>query len=303
MSTDALTAALDAAAPIAPPTPPPPADAGRGPLVAPGLQLRRVRIEDVHFDPNNPRDEITDVQELAESIRQSGLLQPPIVRVDGDRLVLVCGHRRLTALMTLGWPHVDVVVRRDMPADQVLVAMLAENGQRVSLDPIEEARAFNRLKVIHHLSDAAVAERVGRNQVYVSGRLKLLLLPSHEQEEIRAGQRRIGESIARARVRSGRVMARDKTGWHFATDHPLARRAAARCVKLNHPRGHRIGGVACGQCWESVIRADEKQALHDHSARRGECALCGAPTAGVRVAPGAPVVTSDATTTVGGEQE
>lgn len=252
----------------------------------PPPSLVRVNVADLHPDPNNLRDEVTDVVELAASIAQVGLLQPIIARRDGDRLVVVCGHRRLAALKRLGWPTVDVVVRREMPADSVLVAMLAENGQRVQLDPIEEARAFNRLKVLDQLSDAAVAERVGRNQVYVSGRLKLLLLSPQEQEEIRAGQRRIGESIAKARVQSGRVQNRKVTGWHFANDHRLAGKAKARCVKLEHPRGHRLAGVACGSCWESVIRADEKQTLHDHSARRGECALCGTPNSGIRVTPG-----------------
>lgn len=248
--------------------------------------LVRVNVTDLHPDPNNPRDEVTDVHELAASIQQTGLLQPIIARRDGDRLVVVCGHRRLAALKVLRWPTTDVIVRREMPPDQVLVAMLAENNQRVALDPIEEARAFNRVKAIEHLSDAQVAERVGRNQVYVSGRLALLLLSPQEQEEIRAGQRRITESVARARVKAGKVRERTVTGWHLATDHPLARRAQARCIRLEHPRGHRLAGVACGRCWESVIRADEKQALYDHSARRGECALCGSPTAGVRVAPG-----------------
>jgi ParB family chromosome partitioning protein len=288
-----------------PATPPPPAP-GRGPVrTTPGTQLARVRVADLRPDPHNPRDEVRDVEALAESIRQTGLLQPIIARrVAGDdsHLVVVCGHRRLAAIQSLGWADVDVVVRREMLPDQVLVAMLAENGQRVGLDPIEEARAFNRLKVIHQLTDAGVGERVGRHQVYVSGRLALLALSPQEQEEIRAGQRTLGESIARGRVRSGAVRPpRPSTRFHLGSDHALASRAKARCVRLDHPRGNRLNGVACGACWESVIRADEKKQLHDHSARSGECALCGALNSGIRVAPGAP--DSDQrpnTTTTGG---
>lgn len=284
MTTDALEAALDAAVPNTDTTP-----TGGHTHEGPGLQLRRVRVQDLHPDPNNPRDEVTEVAELAASIEQAGLLQPPIARRDGDRLVIVAGHRRLAAIKVLGWKDVDVVVRRDMPPDQVLVAMLAENQQRVMLDPVEEARAYNRLKVVHHLTDAAVAERVGRNQAYVSGRLALLALPADQQEEIRAGQRTLGYAIREGRVRQGKVRQRDKgAGWHLAANHPLARRAAARCVKLEHRRGTRLGGVACGQCWESVIRADETQQKHDHAARRGECPICGQQTAGPRTAPGAP---------------
>ena len=263
------------ASPLATPAPAPALPASSGT----GAGLMRVRLDELHADPNNLRDTVTDVDELAASIQQTGLLQPIIARRDeGQRLVVVCGHRRLAALRKLRWVSADVVVRREMRPDQVLVAMLAENGQRVQLDPIEEARAFNRLKVLHALSDQGVAERVGRNQVYVSGRLALLALPADEQEEIRAGQRTLGESIARARLRSGKVRApREVARWHLGSDHALARRAQARCTRLQHPRGNRLAGVACGSCWESVIRADEKQALHDHTARRGECALCGTP--------------------------
>lgn len=246
---------------------------------APGAQLARVRVVDLRPDVGNAREVLRDIPELAASIRQAGLLQPIIARrVAGDdsHLVVVCGHRRLAAIQSLGWADVDVVVRREMPADQVLVAMLAENGQRDPLDPIEEARAFNRLKVIHGLSDAGVGERVGRHQVYVSGRLALLALSPQEQEEIRAGQRTLGESIARGRVKSGRVrQGRQSSRFHLGSDHELASKARARCQRLNHLRGNRLNGVACGECWESVIRADQTKDLHDHSARTGQCALCG----------------------------
>ncbi|MEN1976881.1 ParB/RepB/Spo0J family partition protein [Cellulomonas sp. P4] len=267
----ALADALPAAAPV-PASPPV--------RTTPGTQLARVRTRDLQPDPNNPRDEVTDVQALADSIRQVGLLQPIIARraADGTHLVVVCGHRRLAAIKALGWADVDVVVRREMLPDQVLVAMLAENGQRVALDPIEEARAFNRLKVVYRLSDSGVAERVGRTQVYVSGRLALLALTPQEQEEIRAGQRTIVESIARGRVRSGRVRPpRTSTRWHLGSDHPLASKARARCRRLNHPAGNRLTAVAYGDCWESVIHADQTKQLHDHSATSGQCALCGAP--------------------------
>jgi len=288
-TSDALAAALDAA--VGPVVRQVPSTRMAGP--APTLQ--RVLLSALHGDPGNPRDEVTEVTELAASIEQVGLLQPIIARRDGDRLVVVCGHRRLAALRRLGWRDVDVVVRREMPADQVLVAMLSENQQRVLLDPIEEARAYQRLKTQHGLTDAQIGQRVGRQQSHVSGRLALLALDPDEQEEVRAGQRTLTRAIQKGRVRAGKVRNRAKgSGWHLSDAHRLASRARARCVKLQHARGARLGDVACGACWESVIRADEKQALHEHSARRGECALCGQPSpGGVRVAPGAPVVVSD----------
>ncbi|MGN8245259.1 ParB/RepB/Spo0J family partition protein [Cellulomonas soli] len=295
--TDNLTAALDNALGTPVPLPGPPPNPAGAPALRPGVQLQRVRLADLRPDPNNPRTDLTDVVDLAESIAQVGLLQPIIVRRDGDGLVVVCGHRRLAALQHLAWTSVDVIVRREMPADHVLAAMLAENNQRVSLDPIEEARALNRLKVIERLTDGLLAKRIGRTQSYVSGRLALLSLSVQEQEEVRAGQRPLTFSIAQGRVRSGKVRNRAKgAGWHLSLTHPLASRARARCVKLEHPRGSKLGSVACGRCWESVIRSHEKQLLHDHSAQRGECALCGQPNpGGVRVAPGAPVLEAGTT--------
>lgn len=207
---------------------------------------------------------------------------------------MVCGHRRLSALQHLAWRDVDVIVRREMRSDEVLLAMIAENQQRVLLDPIEEARAFNRLRVVERLNHAQISERVGRTQSYVSGRLALLSLSAQEQEEIRAGHMTLSHGTRMGRVKSGAVRNRAKgAGWHLASTHPLAGRARARCTKLEHPRGTRLGGVACGQCWEQVIRANERSSLHDASARSGECALCGAQNAGVRAAPGAPVATDE----------
>ncbi|UJP39352.1 ParB/RepB/Spo0J family partition protein [Cellulomonas palmilytica] len=288
----ALAAALDAVA--GPPVP----TAPRTRTATPPQQLQRVALTELHRDPNNPRDEETEIADLAASIAQVGLLQPIIVRRDAGRLVVVCGHRRLAALRKLGWRDVDVVVRREMPADQVLVAMLAENQQRVLLDPIEEARAYSRLQAVYGFTHLQVAERVGRPQSYVSGRLALLNLSPQEQEEIRAGQRSLTRGIQIGRVKAGKVRNRAKgSGWHLSETHRLAARARARCRKLEHPRGTWLGDVACGSCWESVIRADEKDQLRQDSARRGECALCGQPSVGVRVAPGAPVVTSDAVVT------
>lgn len=294
MATTHLDAALDAALGHEPTAP----TASGTPAMRAGQQLARVALADLHPDPNNPRDEVTDVAELAASIEQVGLLQPIIVRREpvpgGERLVVVCGHRRLAALQHLAWPDVDVIVRREMRSDEVLVAMIAENQQRVLLDPIEEARAFNRLRVVEHLNHLQISERVGRTQSYVSGRLALLSLNPQEQEEIRAGHMTLAHGTRMGRVKSGAVRNRAKgAGWHLSSTHPLSARARARCLKLEHPRGTRLGGVACGQCWEQVIRANERTSLHDSSARSGECVLCGTQNAGVRAAPGAPVATHE----------
>jgi ParB family transcriptional regulator, chromosome partitioning protein len=244
--------------------------------------LYDVRVEDLQPSPNNPRERMTDIPDLAASIREAGLIQPIVAQRldDGETLQIVAGHRRHAAVKMLGWEKVPCIIRKTMRPDAELVTMLIENGQRAGLDPIEEARALNHLKVTHHLTDRQVATKVGRTQPHVSGRLALLSLSWEEQEQIRNGQLMITEGTRLGREASGKVKpgAIGKRGpAHLAAHHPLAAQAKARCIRLKHSRGRgtSVGATACGECWESVIRADERQHLHQVSATNGACGLCG----------------------------
>lgn len=239
-----------------------------------------IELPSLHPSPNNIRDRLEGIEELAVSIRENGLIQPLVVqRIPGrDGYQVVAGHRRLAAVRRLDWAKAPCIVRRDMLPDEELLAMLVENGQRAGLDPIEEARALNKLKA-GGMSDSEIARKIGRSQPLVSGRLSLLALPVEAQEELRAGFGTLGGAIARAREESGRVRPGakgKKAAAHLATHHPLATRAANRCRAKKHKRGGSasVGGVACGECWESVIRADERQQLHTQSEARGRCVLC-----------------------------
>ncbi|MDN4174754.1 ParB/RepB/Spo0J family partition protein [Nocardioides sp. SOB77] len=242
-------------------------------------RLATVRVGDVHPDPDNPRDRLEGIEELAESITGVGLLQPIVVRRHAGRLVILAGHRRHAALKLLGWSEVPVIIKPDMAPDHVLAAMLVENGQRAGLDPIEEARALKRLETDHGTrTHTQLASLIGRTQVHVSGRLALLDLPPADQDAIRAGELNLGDGIRRGRLAAGKVRKPGSTGSpHLGVEHDLASKVRARCRRLNHKsRGRNsVGGVGCGECWESVIRADERQALHQHSARTSRCALCG----------------------------
>jgi len=272
-----LEAALDAVAGPAPGAPAPKPTRPRDPAPAPsGTGLFRVRVEELRPNPDNPRERMTGIGELADSIREQGLIQPIVARRAQDgTLHVVAGHRRLEAVKRLGWMHVEVVIRRDMPPDDVLAKALVENGQRAGLDPIEEARALLRLKTIGNLTDAELAKKVGRSQPTVSARLALLALPVEEQEALRAGQTTIGAAVTIARIASGRVRAKGVSrAWHLGPEHPLALFARARCRRLGHKTGRIIGGMACGACWESVIRADERQHLQQVAAT-GPCPVCG----------------------------
>lgn len=259
---------------------PGPRPAARSTAAAADGTLVDVPIDAVHPDPDNPREDVGDVRELARSMAAAGLIQPVIARRDTatGRLVLVAGHRRLAAAQELGWTTIPCVVRRDMRPDRVLAAMLIENGQRTDLDPIEEARALRKLAGDNETrSHAELANLIGRTQVHVSGRLALLALPIEEQEQLRAKQMNLGDAIRRGRLAAGNVRPANSTGHpHLGAEHDLAAKVRARCLRLKHKRGGRnsVGGLGCGECWESVIRADERQHLHDVSNNRGKCVLC-----------------------------
>lgn len=245
--------------------------------------LNRVPITDLRPSPNNPRERLKDIDDLALSIRENGLIQPIIAQqIPGQPgYQVIAGHRRLAALQKLGRTDALCIIRRDMLPDAELLAMLVENGQRAGLDPIEEARALSRLRA-QGMTQLEMARKVGRSVAHVSMRLALLALPIEAQEELRAGEATIMESVESARLHAGRIkagQAKKASAQHLAFTHPLAQRAKARCQRLAHKRGGSasVGGMACGECWESVIRADEREHLNTVSADRGRCVLCDVP--------------------------
>lgn len=229
-----------------------------------------IPIGDVHPSPNNPREHLYDIPELAASIKAGGLLQPIVVQqIPGqDGYQIVAGHRRREACARLGWVKVPCIVRRDMLPDEELVAMLVENGQRSGLDPIEEARALRKL-IRGGITAAEAAKRVGKTTSHVSNRLMLLDLPVAEQEELRAGHytithaqhlvRNAREAQRRREDPAARPVGRPKgakTKPYFGDAHPLARTVRAACDHRGTPK---VGGVGCGPCWEAVIRHDTTQ--------------------------------------------
>lgn len=237
-------------------------------------------LEQLHNDPDNPRaaDDEEDLDDLAESMRTTGLLQPVVARInDQGRATIVAGHRRVAAARILGWSSISTIVRSAMNRDEVLAAMLVENGQRKDLDPIEESRALNHLKIAGGLNDQQLASRIGRSQPWVSARLVLATLSAEDQAQVRRGEMTLGEATERARVDTGRKGApRMSAGKNYLSNfHTLASTARHRCEIHKHPSGSRLGKVACGECWEAVIRADERARQTRHSITSGECVTCG----------------------------
>ena len=136
-------------------------------------------------NPNNPRQSISDesVQELADSIRAQGILQPLLVTPSGT---VVAGHRRLAAARLAGLVEVPVVVR-DMSESEMLTVMLAENIQRADIDAVQEARAYQWF-VSRGCPQADIARMVGVTGSRVQSRLLLLRLDEQVQELFARGE-------------------------------------------------------------------------------------------------------------------
>ena len=143
----------------------------------------RLAINRIDADPRNPRaPSPQEIRDLADSLSAHGLLQPILVRPVGQRYVVVAGHRRLAAWLCCAgeapsdprWRAIDAVVVNDVGPEEALTLMLVENLQRRSLTPLQEAVTLQRLREERGWTNRQVAEAIGRSEMYVSRRLRVL---------------------------------------------------------------------------------------------------------------------------------
>jgi ParB family chromosome partitioning protein len=163
------------------------------------------------LDPNpfQPRTalEPARLMELAASIRESGIVQPILVRRLGSRYQIIAGERRWRAAQQLGLATVPVAVR-EVPDDRLLELALVENIQREDLAPLEEAQAFHRLQEEFHLTQEEIAQRVGQDRSTVANTLRLLRLPPEIRDLLAAGQLDAGHGRALLALERGEDQAR-----------------------------------------------------------------------------------------------
>jgi ParB family transcriptional regulator, chromosome partitioning protein len=148
-------------------------------------------------NPRQPRMQIDEarLEELSQSIRTNGLIQPILVRRQGDRYEIVAGERRWRAAQHAGLLKVPVTVR-EVPDDKLLEIALVENIQREDLNPIEEAQAYRRLADELHLSQEDIAHAVGKDRATVANVMRLLRLPVEIRNELAAGTLTTGHARA-----------------------------------------------------------------------------------------------------------
>jgi ParB family chromosome partitioning protein len=146
------------------------------------------------FQPRSQFDD-TRLDELAQSIKANGLIQPIIVRRREGRYEIIAGERRWRAAQRAGLLKVPVIVR-DTPDEKLLEVALIENVQRENLNPIEEAAAYRRLVDEFRLTQEQVATAVGKDRASVANYLRLLRLPEAVQADVARGAIAMGHARA-----------------------------------------------------------------------------------------------------------
>jgi ParB family chromosome partitioning protein len=154
-----------------------------------------VEINSIVPNPYQPRKEFSDekLNELAESIRLHGVIQPLLVREHQGKYQLIAGERRLRASKIVGLTEVPIVIR-EMTDQTMMEVALIENLQREDLNVIEEAEAYRRLMEEFSLTQEEIAKRVGRSRPAIANTLRLLNLPSIVQSELAKGTLTMGHA-------------------------------------------------------------------------------------------------------------
>jgi ParB family chromosome partitioning protein len=206
-----------------------------------------IEVDKIRPNPHQPRKEISEesLKEMADSIREHGILQPLIVtKVErptewGHQVEyeLVAGERRLRAAKMAGLPHVPVIIR-DSSAYEKLELALVENLQRENLNPIEAARAFKQLHQDFKLKHSQIAQKIGKSRVTVTNALRLLNLPPQVQKGLASG--RISEGHGRA-ILMANPTARLSLYQAIIRGNLDVRRAEERARQVAIPKPHASG--------------------------------------------------------------
>lgn len=156
-----------------------------------------VRLSKIEPNPEQPRKDFPEeqLQELADSIRQYGILQPLLVQPKGERYEIIAGERRWRAAKLAGIKEVPVVIR-EYSRGQAMEIALIENVQREDLNPLEEAKAYQCLMQEFHLKQEEIAIRVSKNRTTITNSLRLLKLDPEVQQMLAENQLSNGHARA-----------------------------------------------------------------------------------------------------------
>jgi len=229
-------------------------------------EVRKIALASIVPNPLQPRQEFpaAELEELTNSIRENGLLQPLLVRPSptaAGRYELVAGERRFRAVTSLGWQEAAAVVR-EVDDEALLVLALVENLQREALNPLEEAEGYRSLGDRFGMTQEQIAQAVGRERSTVANLLRLLKLPPSIRKLLKEGRLSMGHARALLAIedplKAGDLARRAADeGWSVRE---VEKRAAGRKVAPRNGKHEAAAG-------DPVLRALE-EALREHLATR-----------------------------------
>jgi len=178
------------------PATPPPSPVAAAPIVQSGQPLE-IQVDKIDRNPFQTRTRFDEAQlnDLANSIKASGVVQPIVVRklLNSDRFQLITGERRLLASKKAGKTHIPSIVR-EVSDEQAMEMTIVENLQRADLNPMEQARAYQRLAHDFKMTQEQMATRTGKERASVANFLRLLKLPEVVQNKVENGELSFGHA-------------------------------------------------------------------------------------------------------------
>jgi len=201
-----------------------------------------VQTDLIKPNPFQPREDFVQesIEELAQSIKEKGVIQPLLVRRKGDYYELIAGERRLRASNLLGLKELPILVK-DVTDEDSLEMALIENIQREGLNPIEEAHAYQYLIEKFEVTQEKISEVLGKARVTITNTLRLLKLPQEIQQEMKKGRLSFAHGRALLEVTDENLQRRLA---QEAISKGLSVRELESLVKTRRVRGSRRGGVS-----------------------------------------------------------
>jgi len=211
-------------------------------------------IEEIQPNPFQPRKTFNEepLQELVQSIREKGILQPLVVRRKGERYELIAGERRWRAAQKAGIKEVPILVR-NVSESELLELSLIENIQREDLNPIEEAEAYKGLAEQFHLTQEDISQKVGKDRATVANALRLLKLPPEIKQSLAEGKVTVGHARALLGLDSPE---KQRAAWRKVLSGGLSVRQTENLIKRLRPKTS-AGSAKSTPEWESLV--DELQ--------------------------------------------
>ena len=237
-----------------------------GDYLEPDLQpgeVQKIRTGSILPNPMQPRRSFVqaELEELASSIEENGLLQPIVVRAAAaDNYELIAGERRLRAVGILGWDEVPSIVR-EASDKALLVLALVENLQREALNPLEEAQGYASLGEQFDMKQADIAAAVGKNRSTVANLLRLLKLPVSVRRLVEDGSLSAGH--ARALLAVDDALRAAELGQQAAKEGWSVREVERRVAGISKKKRKRKRGATS----DPMVKAFEGQ-LRDHFSTR-----------------------------------